>query len=566
MAIGDDFSLTRSNGNIRLVGGTDNYTVLELHRWLQDLADDASSVGDDQLDITDPVPSDKAFDTIISLLGSYNIDQSLSERLYGGSVTQGSGGTLERWSGVSIVGNFPSGTSPQIIQNNVKLTNFWGNSYNPDAALGVSHQFLIKTTDAGSEIDGGRVRGQYRGYGNEYKEASTVLGVGVGVVALGNIQTDAFNNVSSANVQLAPYTSVANDTEGYNLIDLNNGNGTQPYYSNWNPNSTNLSGLYNRVKYLSRDGTSDTFYGLNGELFRGVTHDITVDGGSGTWSTFEEVSWTGGTGQMLAIDNTTATSATTMWIQLLTGVAPTDGQTITGATSSATNDVNVTVVERNLPANSVIGQFFGTLVGGYGIGVATTNLTSSDQLLDLENVTQTPPNNVQISVLGVEGGVSDQDYVLLGRNDGTGQLETDTYTANGAQGATSTTFVVNEVISTDDPASGFLRIFNSTTNSFTKVAYDSYSGSTFTLSSTLGFAVSDDADVFVPFLDSLGSGGTLGQENGSVSTSIVYSSSIAVVGSIRNGNSSAVAPIRPFPLTGTIGSGGFSVTAVRTLD
>jgi len=566
MAIETDFSVTRSTGDIRAIAGTDNYTVLELHRWLQDLADDASSVGDDEIDITDEVPSDKAFDTIITLLGDYNIDDATAQRLYGGSITQGTGGTLERYPGVSIVGNFPSGTEPQIIQNNVKLTNFWGNEYNPNSSLGISHQFLVKTIDAGVEIDGGRVRGQYRGYGNEYKEASTVLSVGVGVIALGNIQNDAFNDVSLVNVNASPYTTVANDNEGYNSIDLNNGNGAQPYYSDWNPNSTDLAGLYNRIKYLTRDGTSDTIYGINGELFRGITHEITVDGGSGTWSTPENVTWTGGSGQLLAVDNSTATSATTLWIQLLTGVAPTDNQDITGTTSSAVNTVNVIVTERNLPSNSVIGAYFGTVIGGFGVGVDENFLSSADSLTDLNAVTQTPPNNVQITVSGVEGGVSGQDYILLGRNDGAGNLETDTYSANGAQVSASTTYVVNETINTDDPASGFVRIFDATNNSFGKVAYTSYSGSTFTLDTTIGFDVADAAESFVPFLDGQGSGGTLGSEDGSISTSIVFSSSIDVIGSIRNGSVTAVAPIKPFPLAGSVGSGGFSVTAVRTLD
>ena len=50
-----------------------NYvTVLELHRWLQDLADDASSSSDDYMDITRDTPSDKSFDTIINLINSYN--------------------------------------------------------------------------------------------------------------------------------------------------------------------------------------------------------------------------------------------------------------------------------------------------------------------------------------------------------------------------------------------------------------------------------------------------------------------------------------------------------------
>ena len=564
MPIETDFSVTRSNGNIRAVAGTENYTVLELHRWLSDLADDASSVGDDELDITDDVASDKAFDTIITLLGSYNIDDATAERLYGGSITQGSGGSLVRYSGVQINGSFPAG-SPQIIQNNVKLTNFWGNSYNPDSTLGVSHQFLVKTTDAGSEIDGGRARGQYRVYDNQFREASTVLGVGVSVIALGNIQPDPFNNVTLANVQLSPYTTVANNSEGYNLINLNNENGPQPYYSNWDPNSTDLAGLYNRVKFLTRDGTSDTLYGLNCELFRGVTHEIDIDGGSGTWNAFEPISWPGGTGQMLAIDDTTATSATVMWIQLLTGVAPSDNDTITGDTSAATNDVDVTVTGRVLGVNSVIGDFFGTVIGAFGVGIDATYLTAADSLTDLLNVIQTPPNNVPVSVLGVEGGVSDQDYVLLGRRVG-GSLEKDRYTADGAQLAASATYTVNEAIDTDNPASGFVRIFDAATNSYGRVAYDSYSGSVFTLSTNIGFDVGDAANSFVPFLDNLASGGTLGDEDGSISTTVVYSSDIDVIGSVRNGNTSTVSPIKPFPLSGQIGSGGFSVTAVRQSD
>lgn len=37
MAIGDDFSVA-VNGDIRHISGTSTYMVLELHRWLQDLA------------------------------------------------------------------------------------------------------------------------------------------------------------------------------------------------------------------------------------------------------------------------------------------------------------------------------------------------------------------------------------------------------------------------------------------------------------------------------------------------------------------------------------------------
>ena len=67
MAIGDDFSVA-ANGDIRHVSGSTTYTVLEFHRWLQDLADDAAASGNDLVDITVSTPSERSTDNIITLL------------------------------------------------------------------------------------------------------------------------------------------------------------------------------------------------------------------------------------------------------------------------------------------------------------------------------------------------------------------------------------------------------------------------------------------------------------------------------------------------------------------
>jgi hypothetical protein len=56
MAIADDFSVA-VNGDIRHVSGSTTYTVLQFHRFLQDLADDAQASGNDLLDITSSTPS-----------------------------------------------------------------------------------------------------------------------------------------------------------------------------------------------------------------------------------------------------------------------------------------------------------------------------------------------------------------------------------------------------------------------------------------------------------------------------------------------------------------------------
>jgi hypothetical protein len=75
--------------------------------------------------------------------------------------------------------------------------------------------------------------------------------------------------------------------------------------------------------------------------------------------TEQSEAWSGGTGQMLAIDS--PSGGTKMWIQLLTGVIPTDNQTITGATSSATVLMNGTGVGQN---HKGINTIAGALVPG----------------------------------------------------------------------------------------------------------------------------------------------------------------------------------------------------------
>ena len=72
MPIGADFTLNAA-GDIRADTPGATYTVLELHRWLQDLADDQETAGgaDDIMDITRDTPSKRFTDDIIQLLGAF---------------------------------------------------------------------------------------------------------------------------------------------------------------------------------------------------------------------------------------------------------------------------------------------------------------------------------------------------------------------------------------------------------------------------------------------------------------------------------------------------------------
>ncbi len=409
MAIATDIEI-QNDKDIRYIGaahgasGAGYYTGLEFHDWLRTLADDATAAPDDFLDMSRDTPSEKKFDTIIELLNGYNIDQTLAEHLYDTSIIQAGGDDI--WDGVSVTAN--AGTFMEIIQNGALIGNdFWNNTpfgaatlgLNPDAAAGISHRFILKSRTAGADIDGRRAVATTREFNFNYGERKFTMNRGVNSVALAGGDTDLNNQTAAGTV--ATWTGVTN-VEGYQGLDINNDTVDEFFYSQWNRDTFSIRQMTERLKWLTRRGTGSTIYGMSGDLFRGITHEINVDTPTGTFSAVEAVSWSGGTGRMLAINSTTA--ATNMWIQLLTGVPPTDGQTITGGTSFATVDVNVTVTEREIKA-----PFFGlatatSIVGAFGFGAEPTDLSSADVMRALDNATYSPPNFVTFTFGGAASG------------------------------------------------------------------------------------------------------------------------------------------------------------------
>ena len=393
--IADALSVS-SSGDIRHDGVSyTNYTVLELHRFLQGLADDASASGDDDLDITKDDPSNRATDTIISLINGYNIDDDLAEHLYAGSITQDSGNT--EYSGLSVVGSVNStATELQVIQNNATLTSFWGTGLNNSGSTLL--RVLIKTRSGGADIDGKRVRVQAREYGDTFDFFTIELGEGEKVAAISTV-ADAQNDTASGTVASYNITN----TEGYQTINLDNGNGAREYYSKWTYNSEpdELKALWEYSKYISRRGSSTSIHGIDGDLFLGVTHYYNFD--TETGSTFVEddvITWSTGTGLLLALDNTGKEA----WIQMLTGVAPTDGTTITNEAVNGTHDINGSVTAPTV-SKTFLGSYTGSLIGAFGVGVDPPDLTRSDEITDLTGTAQSPIA-VTVTVTSVVEGTS----------------------------------------------------------------------------------------------------------------------------------------------------------------
>lgn len=417
----------QNDKDIRYIGPTHtntgaNYvTTIELHRWLGLLADDASQANaDDFLDITRDTPSDRSTDNIITMLNGYNIDITTSQYIYGGSIIQTGG--AEIYDGILVYAN--PDLFMELIQNGANIADdFWNSiqfndgginpsgyrGLNRDQANGIAMRFMVRTRTASADIDGTRLIAHTREWNKTYSEFK-INGTSRGnnVAAL-TYADDLNNDETIGNMTAAPYTNVANDAVGYNLMDVDDDTVNEAYYSRWDLNAAAINDLYQRMKYLSRRGETTTLYGLQGQIFRGITHDIVVDNPSATdFSPFELLTWTGGSGQMLAINDVNA--ATRLWIQLLTGVAPTNNQQLLGGTSGATCDVNVTITERTL-SFPFCGQSTGSaLLGAYGFGIDELDLSASDSVIDLLTATPiTPPNNVSFTM----GNLVSGDEVLV---------------------------------------------------------------------------------------------------------------------------------------------------------
>ncbi len=557
-----DWTITRADGNIRYIGddhggASPTYaTVIEFRRFLGGLSDDAASAGDDEYDITDPAAADRSTDNIITLQGQYNIDANAAEHLYDGSIIQGTGGTEDFYDGIVNFGN--ADVQIQLIQNGAVIADDWWNEagagLNADAAQGVSHRFMILTRTAGADVDGRRLIGTSRTFNNTYSEFK-INGTSRGNNVLALKDAADLNNQTAAGT-VSGWTGITLTTEGYVGLDVDNDTSDEFYYSEWNTNqpTRTINEFFERMKWLTRDGNSETLWGLSGELFRGITHQVTVDTPTGTFNAFEALSWTGGTGQLIAINSTTA--ATLLWMQLLTGVPPTDGQTITGGGSSATVDMDTTIVDREPTLTfPFIGASTGSaIIGGYGVGIEVTDLVATDKVFDLTNTQVTPPNNVTFNVLGL---VSSEDRVLVTTNSA-GLPDFDQYALNGAlTGAAVTAVVVTGSIDSDTPSSGTIRILRAS-GAHTLHPYSSFAASTFTITSH-DFSTDNapnTTDVMTSYIDKLAGASSEG-------FTYVYDNDRTLFIRVRDGGGT---PIKPFETTAVNGSNGGSATVIRTSD
>lgn len=277
MAIEDDFSVA-TNGDIRYTGNTTStYTVLELHRFLQDLADDPQASGDDLVDITSSTPSERATDNIVSLNSPYNIDDTAARYLYDGSITQDDGDTV--YSGLRVLSGPNTGTELMIVQDDEILPSYWGTGIN--AVGGDYMRVMIKTRTGGADIDGKRILVVAREEGDAFAEFPVTLGQGNSVAAVPT--SDDLNN-DTLRATVETWTTIV-FTEGLRLIDIDNDTVNEEYYCEFDKGSQSLNDTYEWAKWQSArslitlNGTdTGTDYAINDGTISGQAQSFTSRG------------------------------------------------------------------------------------------------------------------------------------------------------------------------------------------------------------------------------------------------------------------------------------------------
>jgi len=646
MSIATDFTISAA-GDIRADSPAATHTVLALHRHLQDLADNASTAGgaDDVLDITSPTPSERSTDEIIKLVNGYNIDDAAAEWFYGGSILQGEGATETLYSGVRVLGSvIDTGTQVQVVQDGGLYdtdTPFWGDQVSPFNGGGsVLCRFLVKSREFGCDIDNKNILVQIRNYEDSYAFFPVTLGLGEAVAAVSSTD-DPQNDTGFATV--TAYTHVTN-VEGYQLIDIGDGNGDQPYYSKWtyglDTSGDQLKGVWEFVKELTKTGTAKTIHGLDGELFRGITHSYAYDnlvGGPFTedetvvWGTgvtydtlaggtftegnyvrfgtggnagkilydngttfmvvqLEDVSGsitpvdtevmtefaigTGASGVTAAVDTTTPvadptaeggsgillannTVDTDHHIQLISGAAPVNDLEIYGISSTATCDVFVTVTPQTVTP-VFLGSYVGTLIGGFGVGIDSGDLTSSDSVIDLDGDTNTPPNNVTWTLSSVVSG----DRCLVGPKDTGDAFKFDQMTLTTTLSAASETALVVNAIPANTPQVGTLRV-ELDDGRYRRIGYTSHSGVTFVIADESWVDPNDSTGgisngVMCSYIDDAASGVTI------AFTTIYTSGPLDLRVRVREGTSGT--PIKTYEGNSQLTSTGGGAAASRISD
>lgn len=549
-----------ASGAITFVSGTDTFHVKWINRALQKLAWDFLISGDDEVNLSFPNPSkEEALGKIVTLNDhttnygvNYTVTDTVMESHFGGSVTQNNGDDV--YFGLIVLGSTSIPLPVKIIQDEVELTSHWGNGKNQTDGNTLL-RIMVKGRAAGANIDGLRIVVKASTWLETYAVWETTLALGESVASI-TTGDDPQNTTLQATVEAYGITK----SEGYNLLDLD-GLGNKPYLGEWSyaPEGTKKA-LYEFVKAILVDGTTNTLYGVDGDLWTGRLYDCSIVSGTGTHVQNETCDWVTGNGNLVGVDNLDGTLTGRYILHIGAGVPPLDTDVITGlGTATATLDAD-SVKLSTKPEH--LAQFTGAWIGAFGIGFDSNEIGSSDSFKDLDGNTVTPPNNVTISGTIEALNSADDLHLFLAPKDAVLDAPDMTvYTCVG-EALASGVIVVNEAIASDTPQTGWFGVLKTGTTTYKFYQYSSWTGSTFTLVGTIADDVitASDPGMHAIAYDSMTGGGTAK----TFTNSLIYSSDFAVRGWVRHGDASGVDKF--IPVSGTVGAAGFTFSGTMEAE
>lgn len=397
--IATDFSID-AGGNIRqaaaFVPGTSaRYTTLELHAWLQDLADNATASGDDLVSILGSNPSELAGKRngsrpmALTLLPNININAATSQWFKFGSIEQNAGDDL--YTGLKVIGSLVASSPVYILQNNAKLTKYWA-----DADVNTAFQILVQAKTGGALIDSGNITVYSRKYGQTYSHFDVNL-------SAGGEQPAALSTAMDGNVNTGVMTGAAAAALFSSAIGGTATPGTQA------------------ITLAYGDATHDLGGGQGSLLHKGT---ITLDGSTSLADAYQALMWA-------------CSESSTITFNAIPGYR----YRVLPGQSYAENIA--------APFGSFAGGKWFVARGWWLTGVMTAD-SKNYQLISHTGTVETPPNSITVSVSGIVSG----DYVLVARDTGT-TINTTEYTVSGTIGATTLSVTG---LAADTPASGVVRI------------------------------------------------------------------------------------------------------------
>jgi hypothetical protein len=380
-----DFQIDAS-GNIRRAASpatTNVYPVLDLHTWLQDLADNLAQSSDDLVSILSSNPSkldgprDAAIASRLNLINGFNIDDTVVQFINKGSIKQSSGNTM--YAGIKSIGSIIAGSSIYVVQNSAKLSKYWANGH---------IQIMVKAKDAGAFIGGGTATVFSRQWGNSFSAFDVDLTAGGENPAALSVASDSAIALTLANA-LALGTGGTPKvviTVGATTLDLGNGNGSKNYDATIAlQNGCTLQEAYQYCQAICSESSGVTINGIEGWRFRALNAYTPND--AAPMGTFSAGKWILARG----------------W--KLTGVLPAESQNYQltaadGSTQTPPNIIGITISNLVAGDSLVVGRDTGTGINQAEYTLNGAHSSSATTISINQTISPDTPSSGTIIVAG----------------------------------------------------------------------------------------------------------------------------------------------------------------------